>query len=72
MYKNGKVLRYVLSRSHEKPETPGPATRYTLSTRHRDHDGSVRSWGAGSIDLCDECWEHIAKPRMRPNGKKQR
>lgn len=62
--KNGRVRRYVLSRA--KNSDPGPASRYSLSTRERTPSGTIRSYGAGSIDLCDDCWDQIARPRMRP------
>lgn len=31
-------------------------------------DGTLlsRAHGAGSIDLCDPCWERIGKPRLKP------
>jgi hypothetical protein len=25
--------------------------------------------GAGSLELCDECWSKIGKPKMRPDKK---
>lgn len=44
------VLRYTLRRD--------------LRSRARPRDGFQAT--LGSIDLCDTCWEHIAKPRMSP------
>ncbi len=49
-------------------------TRYTL---RREVDQTVPTPGggrerryqksAGGIDLCDDCWERIARPRTNPN-----
>lgn len=48
------VLRYGLSR-----QVP----------RSRDAEGRIefgRERSKGGIDLCDQCWERIAKPKTRP------
>jgi hypothetical protein len=55
--------------------TPG-VTRYTLERQIRRPDGKLREGRTksvgytkqtrGGIDLCYECWERIAKPKMRP------
>ena len=53
----------------------GPPSRYMLRRYHpmnrRRVEGAppLRTFeSAGSIDLCDRCWDRIAKPRTRPNG----
>lgn len=53
----------------------GPPSRYMLRRYHPQNRRRIpgvkveRTFeSAGSIDLCDPCWERIAKPRTRPNG----
>jgi hypothetical protein len=63
------VARYILSTSSPEKNI---VTRLAMSTRDRAPNGEVRSYGAGSIDLCDECWTRIAKPRMQATRGKHR
>lgn len=58
--------------------TPG-VTRYTLERQVKRPDGKLRDGrvtsvrytrqSRGGIDLCWECWDRIAKPKMRPELK---
>lgn len=40
--------------------------RYGLTRQERPDGGVNTTWGRGSIDLCDSCWERLAAHRMRP------
>lgn len=60
----------------QKLDGTSAVNRYTLERQVKRPDGKVREGRAnsvrytsqtrGGIDLCDECWERIAKPKMRP------
>lgn len=50
--------------------------RYTLrrevdQTRENGERPRRFQMSAGGIDLCGECWEKIAKPRMNPNKSRR-
>lgn len=50
------VTRYTLRREVDQTR---PTERGVRSRRYQK--------SAGGIDLCDECWERICKPRTNPN-----
>lgn len=61
---SGAVRRYQLRRYYplgagEKPQNV-----------NNPYQGRYES--AGSIDLCDGCWDLIGKPRLAPNKKPKR
>lgn len=58
MYRQDRVHRYGLSR-----QVPVPG-----KTRNNRAGAQAfkRERHFGGIDLCDECWERIAKPKTRP------
>lgn len=46
----------------------GEVKRYGLSRQIQERKGSGhRHWSAGGLDICDQCWEVKAKPKMRPH-----
>jgi hypothetical protein len=53
------VRRYVTLAPGEKPQNGG-----------NPYQGRFES--AGSIDLCDRCWETICRPRMKPQRQPRR
>lgn len=60
----------------QNPDGSPAVHRYTLERQIRRPDGKLREGRAnsvgytrvtrGGIDLCTQCWERIAKPKMRP------
>ena len=53
------VLRYTLRRETDQTRANGQRTkRYQVS--------------AGGIDLCDDCWTELCKPRMNPRKSHRR
>lgn len=57
-YKQGTVHRYGLSRQEKVPGVTRSATDHRALYK--------RSSNWGGIDLCDECWEKVGKPKQRP------
>lgn len=52
----------------QRPDGTAGVKRYTLRldqrARHGGRLGTQKTMG--SIDLCDQCWDSIAKPRTNP------
>lgn len=53
----------------QRPDGSPAVLRYTLKRDVVDHRKDFTRYGrrqisSGGIDLCDECWERIGKPRM--------
>lgn len=44
---------------------------YGLAYQRKNGEGKA-TYGAGSLDLCDECWTRTAAPKMRPGTKRGR
>jgi len=40
--------------------------------KQRKAEGERTTYGAGSLDLCVECWTRHAKPKMRPKQRRGR
>lgn len=55
MGKQGRVHRYGLSRYTRTDKVRPDGHRYYKADR-----------SMGGIDLCDDCWEAVAKPNQRP------
>lgn len=46
--------------------------RYSLLRSEADRRGrETNTRGAGGIDLCDECWEKVGKPKMHVRTRKR-
>jgi hypothetical protein len=58
---------------HIKQGVDGQTTIHRFTLRREvgtRFTGTRRQVGAGGIDICDECWEKICKPRTNPNKQR--
>lgn len=63
------VRPYSVVRQITATERDNPALRFAL--KHVPQAGEKRTtYGAGAIDLCEECWTRIAKPKMKPQRRR--
>lgn len=65
-----------LKRTCDMCNGPRKVSRYTMAHKTREHNDAdpdrVSSISAGGIDLCEECWTRIARPRKGRGGHQHR
>jgi hypothetical protein len=57
--RTGKVVRHYRLLRYQPHDPADPPTNAKRPTRGREI-------GAGSLDMCDDCWDRIGKPGMVP------
>lgn len=60
----------VCKRMKQRPDGTSSITRYTLRHEEGTRFTGRKQLSAGGIDMCEECWTTICKPRMNANKRR--